>query len=241
MSTTGQLPCGRLRHVRSSDPDGDQLSYQWEFGDGASERRALVHHYPGPGPMMRCFGSRRLALIGDGAVLPFQVFVKRPPVAVAGLRPGGRSRRDREFDGSGSPAGDRPIRLQSGTSTTAAAARATSLMPSRRSGRYVVTLRVQDDCSPPCDFRPTSWSSRSTRNRSRSPARTSAGVGETVSLDGRAELRRGRQDRRLGLGPGRRHPVRRYRQHAYGAPGTYLATLTVEDDAGVANAGVEHR
>ena len=71
---------------RSSDPDGDQLSYEWLFGDGTSaEGRALVHEYPGP-------GSYRAALrvldssgqVGAGAVLPLEVFVKRPPVAVAG-------------------------------------------------------------------------------------------------------------------------------------------------------------
>ena len=110
---------------RSSDPDGDQLSYQWQFGDGATgDGRALVHQYPGPGTYhaaLRLLDAS--GQVGDGAVLPLEVFLKRPPAAVTGpdlvVAPG----EPVAFDGTARRPASGRSRAISGTSTTAAAAR----------------------------------------------------------------------------------------------------------------------
>ena len=83
----GELRRGRVRRLALERPGRRPA----ELRVGVRRRhqrgsgRALVHDYPGP-------GSYRAALrvldgsgqVGDGAVLPFEVFVKRPPAAVAG-------------------------------------------------------------------------------------------------------------------------------------------------------------
>ncbi len=78
---------------RSSDPDGDPLSYAWSFGDGTTgSGRALVHDYPGPGSYQAALRVLDASgQVGAGAVLPLEVFVKRPPAAVLGEDRGGRA------------------------------------------------------------------------------------------------------------------------------------------------------
>ena len=173
---------------RSSDPDGDQLSYEWLFGDGTSASgRALVHEYPGPGSYpaaLRVLDSS--GQIGAGAVLPLEVFVKRPPVAVAGpdlvVAPG----EPVAFDGSRSQAGERPIArygwdFYDGGSAEGSSASHAYAAP----GRYIVTLRVEDDSSPPCNVATDQQIVQVNAAPvavAGEPRRVS--VGETVSLDG---------------------------------------------------------
>ena len=77
---------------------------------------------------------------------------RRPRSTAA--RPGGRAGRDRSrFDGSGSRAGERPIAryfwdFYDGGSGEGQSASHAFAEP----GRYIVTLRVEDDSSPPCNF-----------------------------------------------------------------------------------------
>ena len=70
----------------------------------------MVHRYPGPGSYDGVLRVRDGSLhVGNGAAMPFQVTVKRPPTAQAGadvvVAPGATV----DFDGSGSIPGDRPI------------------------------------------------------------------------------------------------------------------------------------
>ena len=225
---------------RSSDQDGDRLRYSWEFGDGASaEGVAVVHRYPAPGTyrgMLRVTdGSPQ---IGNGAELPFEVTVKRPPQAVAGpdvvVAPGEAV----TFDGSGSTPGDRPIAryswdFQDGTRGTGA----TPAHAFARSGRYVVTLRVQDDRPGACD----SSADQVVVNVNAAPVAVAGperhvATGETVTLDG------GRSydvDGQIvawawDLGDGTTAQDQTV-THAYPAPGTYTVTLTVRDGADLPN------
>ena len=225
---------------RSSDPDRDQLSYEWRFGDGASGAgRALVHQYPGPGTY---HGALRLmdssGQVGSGAVRPLEVYVKRPPAAVTGpdlvVSPG----EPVAFDGTGSRAGERPIRrwlwdFYDGSGGEGESVSHTFAKP----GRYVVTLRVEDESAPPCNFgtaqqivevnaRPVAVAGEDQR----------LSVGQTLTLDGQRSYD---VDGKItayqwDLGDGTAKTGASI-DHAYAAPGTYTATLTVEDDAGVAN------
>ena len=225
---------------RSSDPEGEPLRYRWEFGDGTGEEGvAVVHRYPGPGTYS---GVLRVQdgspLIGNGAALPFEVTVKRPPKAVAGpdvvVAPGVTV----AFDGTASTPGDRPIAsyawdFQDGT-------RGAGPKPSHafaRSGRYVVTLRVQDDRPGACN----SSSDQLVVDVNAAPVAVAGpdrhvAVGETVELTGAQSYD---VDGKVAswawdLGDGTKAEGVTV-AHAYTAPGTYLVTLTVRDDAGLAN------
>ncbi len=226
--------------TRSSDADGDRLSYHWELGDGAqSDEGAMVHRYPGPGTYRGALYVRDSSgQVGDGAVAPFAVTLKRPPSAAAEAARLTAPGVPLPFDGSGSVAGDRPIAhyewdFQDGSK--AEGAKVTHAFA--RSGRYVVTLRVRDDQPGPCDSSVTQ-----TIVDVNSPPVAVAGadrhaaVGETVKLDGRGsydidgEIVAWTWD----LGDGATASGSAV-SHAYDHPGTYTATLTVRDGAGLAN------
>jgi large repetitive protein len=225
---------------RSTDPDGDQLSYEWQFGDGATgSGRALVHQYPGPGTYdaaLRLLDSS--GQVGAGAVRPLQVFVKRPPVAVAGedlvVAPGETG----NFDGGRSLAGERPIAryfwdFYDGGRAEGQSASHAFAAP----GRYAVTLRVEDDSSPPCNF-----STAQQIVQVNAPPVAVAGedqrlaTGQTLSLDGQRsyDVDGSIAAYEWDLGDGTTKSGATV-QHTYDAPGTYVATLTVQDGAGVAN------
>ena len=225
---------------RSSDPEGEPLRYRWEFGDGTGEEGvATVHRYPGPGTYSGVLRVRDGSpLIGNGAALPFEVTVKRPPKAVAGpdvvVAPGVTV----AFDGTASTPGDRPIAsyawdFQDGT-------RGAGPKPSHafaRSGRYVVTLRVQDDRPGACD----SSSDQLVVDVNAAPVAVAGpdrhvAVGETVELTGAQSYD---VDGKVAswawdLGDGTKAEGVTA-AHAYTTPGNYLVTLTVRDDAGLAN------
>jgi large repetitive protein len=225
---------------RSSDPDGEQLTYEWQFGDGATgSGRALVHQYPGPGTYdaaLRLLDSS--GQVGDGAVRPLQVFVKRPPVAVTGddlvVAPGETV----NFDGSGSLAGERPIAryfwdFYDGGGAEGQNASHAFAAP----GRYIVTLRVEDDSSPPCNF---STAQQIVQVNAQPVAVAGEdqrlATGQTLSLDGQRsyDVDGSIAAYEWDLGDGTTKSGATV-QHTYDAPGTYVATLTVQDDAGVAN------
>jgi len=224
----------------SSDPDGDGLRFAWDFGDGAAgEGRTALHQYPGPGSYA---GTLRVTddspAVDNGAVLPFQVFLKRPPTAHAGpvrrVAPGDRV----AFDGSGSQAGDRPIarylwNFGDGAQGKGVTASRTYAAP----GRYIATLRVEDDTAPPCNV-----GTDTAVVEVNAPPVAVAGpdvrlaVGETVRLDGGSSYD---IDGRIvgwswSFGDGQSKEGRAV-EHAFDRPGTYTVTLAVRDDAGVAN------
>ncbi len=225
---------------RSTDADGDRLSYAWDFGDRQSGTgRVVVHQYAGPGTYQAELrvvdGSGQ---VGDGAALPFEVFVKRPPAAVVGpdmvVAPGEQV----AFDGAASRDGDRPIArylwdFYDGSRGEGEATRHAFASP----GRYVVTLRAEDDSSPPCNFDTAEQIVRVNAApvaEAGEPQRTS--VGQQITLDGgRSYDVDGKivaYEWDLADGNTQSGPVV---QHAFAAPGTYDVTLSVRDDAGVAN------
>ncbi len=224
----------------STDDDGDALSYAWDFGDGqGGSGRVLVHQYAGPGTYP---GQLRVVdasgQVGDGADLNFDVFVKRPPIAVVGpdvvVAPG----EPVAFNASASRDGDRPIArylwdFYDGSRGEGRTAQHAYANP----GRYVVTLRAEDDSSPPCNFD----SAQQIVRVNAAPVAEAgdsqrASVGQTITLDGKrsydvdGDITGYAWD--LGDGTSLSGPVV---QHAFAAPGTYDVVLSVQDDAAVAN------
>ncbi len=171
-------------------------------------------------------------------VQPFDVFVKRPPTAVTGPDLVAAPGEPVAFDGTRSQAGERPIGrwlwdFYDGSGGEGQSVSHVFAKP----GRYIVTLRVEDDSSPPCNFataqqvvqvnaRPVAVAGEDQR----------LSVGQTTTLDGRRSYDvDGRiTDYQWDLGDGTTAAGPTV-DHAYAAPGTYTATLTVADAAGVAN------
>jgi PKD repeat protein len=225
---------------RSSDADGDGLSYVWDFGDGQrATGRVLVHQYPGPGTYaaeLQVLDSS--GQVGNGAAQRLDVMVKRPPIADAGedlvVAPGDAV----AFDGSASLAGERPIaRHLWDFYDGAQGAGETSEHVFASPGRYIVTLTVEDDSSPPCNF---DTDERIVRVNAPPVAeagdRQRAAVGQQITLDGNRsyDVDGDVVDFAWDLADGTTEtgPVI---QHVFATPGTYDVRLTVRDDAGVAN------
>ncbi|WP_222184728.1 PKD domain-containing protein [Geminicoccus harenae] len=225
---------------RSSDPDGGRLDFAWAFGDGTeAEGEAVVHRYPGPGIYRGVLRVRDGSdQVGNGAALPFEVTVKRPPTADAGadmvVAPGTEVR----FDGQASEPGDRPIAsygwdFQDGT-------QADGPTPSHvfeRSGTHVVTLTVSDDQPGACD---SSTDQMVVQVNAPPVAVPGPGrhvaAGEPVRLDGSRsfDVDGEVQDWTWDLGDGTQAsgPVV---EHEYAEPGSYTVMLAVTDAAGLAN------
>ncbi|MEZ5936400.1 MAG: PKD domain-containing protein [Alphaproteobacteria bacterium] len=138
---------------RSADRDGDRLSFAWQFGDGAAgDGASLVHRYR-PGRYQATLQvTDSSAEIGRGAERVVDVWVPDPPKAAAGsdrLVAVGESVR---FDGRGSAGGDRPITRFSWDFGDGAAGNGPA--PDHRftrPGRYLVTLRVEDEAQHACN------------------------------------------------------------------------------------------
>ena len=159
------------------------------------------------------------------------MFVKRPPVAVAGddlvVAPG-ETGRTSTVPARSRASGRSPA--TSGISTTAAAPRAgTPSHAFAAPGRYIVTLRVEDDSARPATSRPTQ---RIVQVNAQPVAVAGedqrAAIGQTVTLDGQRsyDVDGGIVAYEWDLGDGTTKSGATV-QHAYDAPGTYVATLTV--------------
>ncbi|MGH6921764.1 MAG: PKD domain-containing protein, partial [Geminicoccaceae bacterium] len=225
---------------RSSDPDDDGLSYVWDFGDGeGATGRVVVHQYGGPGAYtaeLQVLDSS--GQVGNGATQRVDVMVKRPPIAVAGedlvVAPG----EPVAFDGRASLEGERPIArhlwdFYDGAQGAGETFEHVFVSP----GRYIVTLTVEDDSSPPCNF---DTDERIVRVNAPPVAeagdRQRTAVGQQITLDGNrsydvdGDIVAYAWD--LGDGTTQTGPVI---QHAFTTPGTYDVRLSVRDAAGVGN------
>lgn len=241
LTPLADCPAQAFDASRTIDPDGDPLAYRWEFGDGSgAEGTNVVHRYEKPGTYQALLrvtdGSGQ---VGSGAALPLRVTVKRPPVADAGDDAVAAPGEPISFDGTGSTPGDRPIAryawdFQDG-GTQATGPRAAHAFA--RPGRYRVTLRVQDDQPGACD----GSADQVTVDVNAAPVAV-AGPDRRVAVGDAVELDGGRSydpDGRVAawswdFGDGARAEGASA-THRYEQPGTYTATLTVRDGAGLAN------
>ena len=224
----------------SSDPDGDRLSFAWDFGDGqGAVGPAVVHRFRDPGSyrvVLRATDSSGQP--GNSAAAPLEVAISRLPNAAAGpdrtVAPGETI----EFDASASTPGESEIARhqwdfgdgQSARGRTAAHAFAAP-------GDHRVILRVEDGSQPPCNFAlDEATITVNAQPVAEAGSDRQVSVGEPVALDG------GRSydlDGALGahvwdLGDGDTATGAQV-SHAYAAPGAYDVTLTVRDDSGLAN------
>jgi PKD repeat protein len=225
---------------RSSDPDGDEISFAWNFGDGQqASGPTVVHRYADPGSyevVLRVTDSSGQP--GNSAAMTLPVTVSRLPSAVAGsdrtVAPGQAV----DFNGSESLAGDREIVRYFWDFGDGGRARGESAVHTYQTpGDYRVVLRVEDGSLPPCNF-----GLDSADIRVNAAPVAEAGVDLQVSADEQFTLDGGRSydldgaivahSWDLGDGTLADGPVVR---HAFAVPGSYDVELTVRDDSGAAN------
>lgn len=228
----------------SVDPDGHRLDFRWGLDDGSGAAATAsgpvaVHRFPAAGSyevVLRVGDSS--GHVGNGAVLRLPVTIQPPASVDAG--------RDRDA----APGEPVPFAIAGGTGEAGSERRVLWRFPDGTTaegetvnrafdepGTYPVTVSVAEDRSGACTG--AVGSLRVRVNHSPVPAAGAerrAAVGDVVAFDGTAsfdpdgEITAYRWD--FGDGGTATGPVA---EHAYEAPGLYIATLTVEDDTGVAN------
>lgn len=224
---------------KSSDSDGELVSYQWDFGDGGKASGKVVQHaYQKPGTYRARLSVTDNAAVGNS--MDFDevlVFINAPPEASAGRDMKGAIEETLTFDGSTSLDKDGALiayQWAFGDGATGSGVRVTHAY--KKSGNYTVVLTVQDDSQTDSDRRCDSlqvfineppvahagedqlvtdsevtWSAAASRDQD----------GEIISYEWDFG------DGSLGTGIA---PI-----HVYRKPGTYTGKLTVTDNSGTRN------
>lgn len=220
----------------TTDPDGDNMTFEWNFGDGQTGSGIkTTHRYTQPGTyqaMVTVTDNSKTDCKVSTHVIP--VVINQPPVAEAGLNQTGCPDETFQFDGTRSYDRDGQIATYSwdfGDGESASGKLVTHKFA--RPGQYKVKLTVTDDSGTTCDT--ASDELAVTINQ---PPIANAGPDQkvgilTVSFDGtQSHDPEGDQltyiwdfgdSSPLKMGA---TPVHTYRQ-----PGTYQATLTVRDQS----------
>jgi len=233
--------CTSVAFDASASSGAGPLGYRWRFGDGAeSEEPVIAHAFAEPGRYraeLEVLGPGRHVARGARASVP--VHVRSAPRAVAGEPVTAAPGEAVAFDGGASAPSDSPITGFHWTFGDGAEAEGvTATHAYERPGLYRVVLRVEDESGHPCDFGvATRLVTVNAPPVAEAGEARSAAVGEPVTLGGGAsyDVDGAVTAHAWDLGDGTRLDGVTV-THAYERPGVYTATLTVEDDSGVANA-----
>ena len=233
--------CTAVAFDASGSTGAPPLGFAWDFGDGSSSELAvLAHRYAAPGQYE---AELRVLEPGDrvarGATVRVPVHVRPAPVAVAGDPVTAAPGEAVAFDGAGSIASDSPItRFGWSFGDGATAEGATASHAYAAPGLYRAVLRVEDASAHPCDFGlATRLVTVNFPPVPEAGEAQSAAVGQTIMLGGGAsyDVDGAIADYHWDFGDGAAAEGVTA-THAYAAPGRFVATLTVGDASGVANA-----
>jgi large repetitive protein len=225
----------------STDRDNHRLSYIWAFGDRhTGEGARVIHRYAEPGTYTYTLTARDdSGRIGDSAQISAEVRLNRPPKAVAGSDQRAAPSAPVRFDASASHAGDGKITLYRWSFGDGDSAEGAQVQHAfARPGLYRVRLRVEDDSpGPSCNYDEDTlevWVNAAPL--------ANAGQAQTVSpqqnvhFDASASSDSDGEIIHYGWDFGDGHQAEgRQVSHAYAQAGTYTATLTITDNAEVAN------
>ncbi|OVE78596.1 hypothetical protein BVY01_05045 [bacterium I07] len=225
---------------RSSDRDGDALTYDWDFGDGGSGQGVRVsHRYEGIGPYeARLIVRDASGQIGNGAFVMHPVVINLPPIAEAGEDRAVAPGQGLQFDGSQSSDPDGSITryswdLGDGHRDEGAAVSHAY----RKAGKYTATLRVEDNSGSPCN----SASDQLTVVVNASPVveigpDLISSPGEPVNFNGGRSYDSDGEiaDYIWDFGDGGSGEGQII-DHSYDSPGTYRVVLTIRDNTDLEN------
>ncbi|WP_136716643.1 PKD domain-containing protein [Halorientalis salina] len=223
--------------TNSSDPDGEIVSYEWEFGDGRNATGATATHaYDSPGEYTVNLTVHDDDGIRDRGTLTVTVDSNTAPTANATANRTSVIAGDPiAFDGTGSSDSDGTIESYEwdfDDNTTATGPTPTHAYDS--TGNYTATLTVTDDKGATAtDTVEITVDTNSAPTASATANRTSVLTGDSVAFDGTGssdsdgtiesyEWDFGDNTTATGATP----------THAYDSTGNYTATLTVTDDKG---------
>lgn len=227
----------------STDAEGNDLSFRWDFGDGQqSSEVAVVHRYDRPGTYDVVLEVTDDSLqTAHGSLVRIPVTVNAAPVAQAGDDRIAAPGQSLTFDASGSRDPDGTIAeylwdFGDGTSGAGATAAHAFDVP----GIYRVGLTVRDGAAAPCNFGLDLLDVRVNAAPVPVPGEgRTISIGEPVALDGSRSFD---SDGAIvsyswDLGDGTT-AVTPTLEHTYANPGRYEVTLSVQDDANAINSAV---
>ncbi len=230
----------------TTDPDGDLLTFEWDFGDGQTgEGNKIVHRYDRPGVYVATVRIRDSSgRVGNGVREQLNIFVNQAPRARVRPRQTASPGEAVLFDAAASsdPEGGALVYFWDFGDGSEGKGRQVE-HDFKEPGRYKVSLRVEDDSATPCN-----WDVAEAEIWINAPPVAEAGtdfvasVGETVTLDaGRSYDRDGTLTEWLwDLGDGTKRYGRTV-EYAYQMPGKYEIALEVKDDAGATNSSALDR
>ncbi len=225
---------------RTTDPDGDLLSFFWNFGDGTRGKGVRVtHHYESPGQYEASVIIEDASGQVTNSILErFMVTINHPPKADAGQDRIAAPREKIKFDGSESADPDGEVVTYYWDFGDGSRAQGKNVQHSfRQPNLYIVTLRVEDDSGSPCK-------SGTDQCEVLINAPPVVDIGEDRIASAGEELRfsganSGDSDGKIisyewNLGDGTEKTGADI-AHVYEKPGVYKVTLKITDDSGVKN------
>ncbi len=221
--------------------DNHELRYIWDFGDGTqAEGIAPVHLYAASGSYQVTLTAIDTAKkAGNKTRKTMPITLSAPPVAVAGLNRTVAQGERVMFDASASTSSDGQIIEYTwgfGDGAVARGRRVSHVFD--QPGQYLVTLGVTDDTPSRCNHASDQIVvSVNAAPVAEAGSNVRARVGESIQLDASLSYD---TDGKLqsyvwNLGDGTPPKTGVSVQHAYQEPGSYQVSLTVTDQAGVAN------
>ena len=225
---------------KSTDEDGDILTFHWDFGDGQTATgQKVVHQFLKPGFYQGQLKIQDSSLwVGNSAIKKFDLVLNNPPQAKMHVDLVGVPGLPLTFSGLPSVDTDGSILRylwEFGDGTQGKGAEVSHIF--KKPGRYSVSMRVEDDSSSPCNWdidRADIWINAPPFAEAGEPLGTS--MGTTVHLDGNrsfdpdGKITRFQWD--FGDGSSAEGPIA---DHVYHTSGSFEVTLTVVDDANAPN------
>lgn len=225
---------------KSSDPEGDELSYAWDFGDGQSGTGVRIsHEYGKPGTYLASLVVNEASgQVFNSVLRQFKIRINHPPIARAGedlvVAPGEKT----VFDSSKSEDPDGKIRGRFWDFGDGKTAKGRTVKHAyKKPGRYTAVLRVEDNTGTPCG---TGTDEREIVVNAGPDVKTGgdkiASPNETVSFSAEGSVDRDGQiiEYKWNFGDGNAGQGMNV-EHVYKKPGVYKVTLTATDDSGTKN------
>ncbi len=230
----------------SFDPDDDELAFEWVFPDRTrSQGSRIVHDFGKAGSHgVTLVVSDRSGFVANSSKLTQTIRINEPPAAKIHTPDKGIPQAALAFDASGSWDADGTILKylwNFGDGTKGSGKTLTHRYS--RSGKYKITLVVEDDSQSLCrQARDTSWVWINTPPVPHLSLKPIGAVGEAIALDATASVDSDGEITQYHWDFGDNTTAEGEKvNHQWEKPGKYAVRLSVTDDAGLANSSTEEQ